>query len=89
VGKDNPVASTVLGLFAAAANGAIVYMTWLDGVGYRFFGASGLLCVDAGMSLLGAIPLLLLVRWGLRRAESSASGADKPLPLDGSVIASV
>src|SRR5579859_7672804 len=37
VGKDNPVASTVLGLFAAAANGAIVYMTWFDGVGYRFF----------------------------------------------------
>ena len=89
VGKDNPVASTVLGLFAAVSNGAIVYMTWLDGIGYRFFGATGLLCVDAGMSLLGAIPLLLLVRWGLRRAGSSATGSDRPLPLDGSVITTV
>lgn len=64
-------------------------MTWLDGVGYRFFGARGLLGVDAGMSLLGAIPLLWLVRSGLRRAESSAIGANKPLPLDGSVIPSL
>ncbi len=89
VGKDNPVASTVLGLFAAASNGAIVYMTWLDGVGYRFFSARGLLCVDAGMSLLAAVPLFWLVRSGLRRVESSAPGAEKPVPLDGSVIPSV
>ena len=78
VGNGNPVASTVLGLFAAATNGAIVYMTWADGLGYRFFGTRGLLCVDACMSLLAAIPLLWLVRSGLRRAKSLAAVPTQP-----------
>src|SRR5579859_3096219 len=89
VGKDNPVASTVLGLFAAATNGAIVYMTWIDGLGYRFFGASGLLCLDAVMSLLAAVPLLFLVRSGLRRAKAASAPPEKPASLDRSVIPSV
>jgi PAT family beta-lactamase induction signal transducer AmpG len=79
VGKDNPVASTLLGLFAAMLNGAIVYMTWFDGVGYRFFGATGLLCVDAGMSLLAAIPLFWLVRSALRPVQPVL--AEKQLPI--------
>jgi MFS family permease len=73
VGLGNPVASTVLGLFAAASNGAIVYMTWADGLGYRFFGRGGLLCVDASLSVLAAVPLLFLVRSGLRRQEPPAT----------------
>lgn len=74
VGNANPVASTVLGLFAAATNGAIVYMTWFDGLGYRLFGTRGLLCVDAGMSVTAATLLLFLVRYGLRHVKLSTTG---------------
>jgi MFS family permease len=61
VGHNSPVASTQLGLFAAATNGAIVFMTWADGRGYRHFGVRGLLTVDGVASLATAIPLLFLV----------------------------
>ncbi len=89
VGKQNPVASTVLGLFAAATNGAIVYMTWFDGLGYRFFGASGLLCVDAAMSVLGALPLLFLVRSSLPHDIVRPRVLPKELAIDSPVIPSV
>ncbi|HWB83728.1 MAG TPA: MFS transporter [Bryobacteraceae bacterium] len=62
VGKDHPAASTQFALFGAAANGAIVYMTWVDGQGYRLFGARGLLFVDALASLCAATILLLVLR---------------------------
>ena len=63
VGTRNPTAGTQLALFAAATNGAIVYMTWADGQGFRLFGVRGLLLV-AGLAALGAaIPLLLFLRW--------------------------
>jgi PAT family beta-lactamase induction signal transducer AmpG len=89
VGKDNPVASTLLGLFAAMINGAIVYMTWFDGVGYRFFGATGLLCVDAGMSLLAAIPLFWLVRFALQPARPAFATQGKQLSIGESTMPSV
>ncbi|HJT88014.1 MAG TPA: MFS transporter [Bryobacteraceae bacterium] len=69
VGPGNPVASTQMALFSGSVNGAIVYMTWLDGQGYRLFGARGLLCVDAAAALCAAIPLLFLVRFESRRAR--------------------
>jgi len=75
VGNRNPVASTVRSLFAAATDGAIVYMTRLDGMGYHMFGTRGLLCVDAGLSVAAAIPLLLLVRSGLGRAHPTTGTA--------------
>ncbi len=61
VGHHSPVASTQLGLFAAATNGAIVFMTWADGRGYAHFGVRGLLVVDGIASMATAIPLLFLV----------------------------
>jgi Major Facilitator Superfamily len=69
VGHRNPVASTQLGLFGAATNGAIVCMTWADGQGYRHFGVRGLLCVDGIAAVAAAIPLLFLVRRQLRARE--------------------
>lgn len=71
-GNDCPVAATQLGMFAAATNGAISYMTWLDGQGYRLGGARGLLLTDALASAATAIPLLFLVRRELRRSADSA-----------------
>jgi PAT family beta-lactamase induction signal transducer AmpG len=63
VGTRNPTASTQLGLFAAAANGAVVYMTWADGQGFRLFGLRGLFLVDGLAAIGAAIPLLLFIRW--------------------------
>jgi PAT family beta-lactamase induction signal transducer AmpG len=68
VGHSSPVASTQLGLFSASTNGAIVFMTAMDGLGYRHFGVRGLLLTDGLASLAAAIPLLFLVRRYLRRA---------------------
>ncbi|MGA2882313.1 MAG: MFS transporter [Bryobacteraceae bacterium] len=75
VGIRNPTAATQLALFAAASNGAIVYMTWADGQGFRMFGIRGLLLVDGLASMAAAIPLLLFLRW---RATKSSSELDVP-----------
>jgi len=60
-----------MGLFAAATNGAIVFMTWADGRGYRHFGVRGLLTVDGVASLATAIPLLFLVYRELRSQQTA------------------
>jgi len=75
VGIRNPTAATQLGLFAAATNGAIVYMTWADGRGYRFGGVQGLFLMDGLASLAAALPLLLFLRW---RAQSSRAAEAVP-----------
>ena len=66
VGRESAVASTQLALFTAAINAAVVYMTWADGQGYKYFGVRGLFLMDAVASAVALIPLLLLVRRGLR-----------------------
>jgi hypothetical protein len=71
VGVGNPTAATQLGLFAASTNGAIVYMTWADGQGYRLFGVRGLFLVDGLASLGAAIPLLLFLRWRAQRSQAA------------------
>jgi PAT family beta-lactamase induction signal transducer AmpG len=78
VGIRNPTAATQLGLFAAATNGAIVYMTWADGQGFRLFGIRGLLLVDGLAALSAAIPLLLFLRW---RATKNRPALDAPAAL--------
>jgi PAT family beta-lactamase induction signal transducer AmpG len=67
VGQKSPVASTQLGMFSAATNGAIVYMTWADGQGYKHFGVRGLLLTDGLASFISAIILLSLLRKQLRK----------------------
>ncbi|MGC2544479.1 MAG: MFS transporter, partial [Silvibacterium sp.] len=66
VGRESAVASTQLGLFTAAINAAVVYMTWADGKGYEHFGVRGLFLVDGLASAVALLPLLLLVRRQLR-----------------------
>ena len=61
-GIGNPTAATQVGLFAAASNGAIVYMTWADGQGYRFFGIRGLFLVDGLAAILAAAGLMIFLR---------------------------
>ena len=67
VGQHSPVASTQLGLFAAATNLAIVYMTWADGLGYKHFGVHGLLLTDSLASMISAIVLLSLLGRRLKK----------------------
>jgi PAT family beta-lactamase induction signal transducer AmpG len=75
VGIRNPTAATQLALFAAAANAAVVYMTWVDGQGFRMFGIRGLFLVDGLAAIGAAIPLLLFLRL---RATKSSSAVDFP-----------
>ncbi len=69
VGQESPVASTQLGLFAAATNFAIVYMTWADGQGFKYFGVRGLLVTDSLASMVTASLLLLLLGRRLRKKQ--------------------
>lgn len=61
VGQTSSVASTQLGLFSAATNGAITYMTWADGLGYKHFGIRGLLLTDGLAGAISGIILLTLL----------------------------
>ncbi len=79
VGVRNPTASTQLALFAAASNGAIVYMTWADGQGFRMSGLRGLLLVDGLAAMGAAIPLLLFLRWRAMKGNL-AQGVPDALP---------
>jgi hypothetical protein len=65
-GQKSAVASTQLALFTAAFNAAVVYMTWADGQGYKYFGVRGLFLVDGLACAAAVIPLLVLVRKQLR-----------------------
>jgi predicted MFS family arabinose efflux permease len=86
VGQKSSVASTQLGLFSAASNGAIVYMTWFDGQGYKHFGVRGLLLTDGLASLISGILLLSLLGKLLRRRQPDAvelaAMADAPVRAD-------
>jgi hypothetical protein len=63
-------------LMAAAANGAIVYMTWADGQGYKHFGIRGLLLTDGLASLISGTLLLLLLRNHLKRREPATQAEE-------------
>jgi hypothetical protein len=67
---DSPVGATQLGLFAAAMNLSVNYMTRADGFGYRRAGVTGLYLVDGLASIVCIVPLLFLVRTERRRMKS-------------------
>lgn len=52
VGPEARDASTLYSLLNAAVSLPIAYVTWLDGVGFRYFGTHGLLWTDALLNLL-------------------------------------
>jgi MFS family permease len=72
---DSPVGATQLGLFAAAMNLSVNYMTRADGFGYHRAGATGLYLVDGLASVVCIVPLLFLVRAGRKRRAAKATVA--------------
>lgn len=52
VGPDARDASTLYSLLNAAVSLPFAYVTWLDGVGFHYFGMHGLLWTDAGLNVL-------------------------------------
>jgi MFS family permease len=78
VGRTSAVASTQLGLFTAAINAAVVYMTWADGQGFKNFGVRGLFLVDALASAVALVPLFLLIRKELGHAPDA--GVEEAVP---------
>lgn len=82
VGQDSPVASTQLGLFAAATNLAIVYMTWADGQGFKHFGTRGLLLTDGLASMISATLLLILLGKRLKRKQIEEDVVEMPALAD-------
>lgn len=60
-GSDNPTASTQMALFAASTNGAITYMTWFDGQGYRLYSVRGLFVADGAAAVITALALMAFV----------------------------
>jgi MFS family permease len=79
VGQRSDVASTQLGLFSAATNAAIVYMTWVDGQGYKHFGIRGLLLTDSIASILAGALLLYFLG---SRLKKPSSDRDTPVVLE-------
>jgi MFS transporter, PAT family, beta-lactamase induction signal transducer AmpG len=62
VGPPGRSASTRQSLYAAAGNAPVMYMTWIDGQGYKRFGTRGLLGTDALSNVIAASLVLFLIR---------------------------
>lgn len=71
IGKENPLAATQYAFLNAATCLPITYMQAVDGWAYGKTGLTGMLTVDAGLSLIAcAILLALILYW--RRAAAQA-----------------
>ena len=67
VGPGARDASTLYSLLNAAVSLPFAYVTWLDGVGFRYFGMRGLLWTDAGLNVLVfGIVVAVFISCGLR-----------------------
>ena len=65
IGAGGRSAATRFTLYNAAGNAPVAYMTWLDGQGYKRFGARGLLGTDALSNLVSAAIFIFLIRRSL------------------------
>jgi PAT family beta-lactamase induction signal transducer AmpG len=77
MGRRHHAAGTAYSLFVATGNFPILYMTWLDGVGYKHGAVRGLMLVDALANGIGALVLLLVARAAgryFREAEQAPIG---------------
>jgi hypothetical protein len=72
VGPEVRDASTLYSLLNAAVTIPLLYMIWLDGVGFRHFGTHGLLATDAGFNLavFAIVAAVFFVRGMGRRSEA-------------------
>jgi PAT family beta-lactamase induction signal transducer AmpG len=71
LGKRRHAAGTAYSLLTASGNLPITYMTWLDGVGYKYSGTRGLMGVDALANGVGAVLLLMFAAFWARRWMTS------------------
>ncbi len=78
MGRRQHAAGTAYALFAASGNFPILYMTWLDGVGYRYGAVRGLMLVDALANGIGAFILLLVARSAARYFRESEPATIAP-----------
>jgi MFS family permease len=60
-------AATGFALLSSSGNISLIYMTWLDGLGYRAGGAQGLMLTEALVGGTGAIVFLFIARHAIRR----------------------
>jgi hypothetical protein len=60
VGRRKHAAASGYAILNSAGNLPIVYMTWLDGLGYQHWGARGLMATDAAANGGFGIVLLLV-----------------------------
>jgi len=69
VGDGGRSAATRYTLYNAAGNIPIVYMTWIDGRGYKLFGARGLMGADCLLGLAAVLIFLFLIRGSLFKTK--------------------
>jgi hypothetical protein len=70
IGDGGASAAAQYTLFCAAGNAPITYMTWVDGQGYAFAGARGLLGFDSAGNLIGALLSFLFLVLIFRRKRT-------------------
>jgi len=77
VGNRKHAAASAYATLNAAGNVPVTYMTWLDGVGYKHWGKTGLMATDASANCVFGIILLLVAmfagRYWHRRGEPAGS----------------
>jgi len=73
VGHREHAAASGYAVLNSAGNLPITYMTWLDGVGYRHWGARGLMTVDAAANGGFGVILLLVAIFVTRGSRAAAS----------------
>lgn len=72
LGRRQHAAGTAYSLLGASGNLPIVYMTWLDGVGYKHSGARGMMGMDALANVLFGVVLLAFSWFAAKRLQSSS-----------------
>ena len=69
LGRRPHAAGTAYSLLTGSSNLPIAYMTWLDGVGYKYSGARGLMAVDSLANGIGGLLLLLFALYWTRNGS--------------------
>lgn len=81
VGKTKHAAAFAYSTLNASGNASIAYMVWLDGVGYKHWGARGLMATDAAANGVFMVVLLIVAalaghHWHSERAEVVSASAE-------------
>ena len=80
VGNRKHAAASAYATLNAAGNVPVTYMTWLDGVGYKHWGKTGLMATDAAANLVFGIILLFVAMFAGRHRRHRGEPAVRPLP---------